>query len=735
MDKAKLQAKVRDAKTPSGKHVGITPTKRDPSKYKAMFDRLQQLEKKDSHIKEVKPPVEKPQPAPVIKAVKEVPKKQETKPTPAARVVTKKEKNIKLKERIKVKAVKPTTSKTESAKKVKPKVTGKKLVVAKAQKSTPKKVVKQKSSVRSESVEEKSVSAKSNEVTKTIQKSVQASKKRTLDPRDEIPKFEKFHRKPRVHNEEDEPVKAPEPKVRVQKPRQQKPVATVVDAMLEEMIEVKKSPQKHVTTPVVLETPQQTTTKKHAAEKKQPKPAPKIDDIGDDLLLSEMLASNSKNVQPADNVGLNMLTAEPESPPVEAEEHEPEAQNLDELQDLLMATSSPKKIHSSTKKSTNQRSSAKNEDSAKPSDTKRKSTKGDKSETKKKTPEPIIEEVIDEEISSEKKESPVKEPFSFIDSDPMMDELNDMMLAKPAQQESAKKSFQKSSKKKESRASSGVKVEPAGLGILTGGFGGDEKEPEVIEEEQPAEEEGHEASVEVERVEEESNKVEDVHVEEEDVDEDDANDEQEEEVVSSAKNSPVRNERFSEPIHESSSLFGNPHGMFSHPTGSLFGLQEESAGHLQASVPQEVYTGGSPAKPDVIDNELDQGSGENHNSESSMESRHKGSSHSSSYNDKNDHDQAMVRSEDKEAHQGSNSREGGKLILEPLNQEQDTGSMLLSNQVRSFENENGPITLETSNLNRSRTETPDKAFHDTSLDPQKHNSSSKVNDGTDFSFY
>lgn len=662
--------------------------------------------------------------------MKEAPKKPEPKPAPRVKVVAKKEKNLKVKERIKVKAVKPTSTKTETAKKVKPKVTGKKIVAPKVKQVTPKKVVKPKTPERSESSDVENVSEKSNEVKKTIQKSLQSSKKRTLDPRDEIPKFEKFHRKPRVHNEEDEPVKAPEPKVKVQKPRQQKPTTTVVDAMLEEMIEVKKSPQKHVTTPIVAETPQPTTTKKQPAEKKQPKSSHKVDDLGDDLLLSEMLASNSKNVQQAENVGLNMLTAEPESPPVE---EEPEAQNLDELQDLLMANSSPKKVQSSTKKSTHQRSSGKNEDSAKPSDSKRKSTKGDKSEAKKKTPEPIIEEVIDEENTSEKKESPAKEPFSFIDPDPMMDELNDMMQAKPAQQESAKKSFQKSSKKKESRTSSGVKVEPASLGILTSGFGGEENEPEVIEEEQPAHSEPQEPSVEVERVDTESNKVENINVEE-DVDEEDANAEQEE-VVSSAKNSPMRSEKYIEPHHESTSLFGNPPGMFSHPTGSLFGLQDDTAPHVQVSEPQGVYTGGIPAKPDVIDNELDHESRDHHNSESSMESRHKGSSHSSSYQDKGDHDQAMIRSEEKECHQGSNSREGGKLILEPLNQEQDTSTLLLSNQVRNFENENGPITLETSNLNRSRTETPDKAFHDTSLDPQKHNSSSKVNDGTDFSFY
>lgn len=735
MLKAKVHSKIRETKSSSDKAFGVLPTKRDPSKYKAMFDRLQQLEKKDSHLKEVKPVAEKPHPTPAAKPIKEAPKKTETKPTPAARVVLKKQKTEKTKEVIRVKAIKPTASRPQPTKKVLPKVTGKKISVQKSKQVTPKRVVKQKSSERSASSESRVESEKSNQVPKSIQKTQQSSKKRTSDPRDAIPKFEKFHRKPRAHVDEDLTAKPSEPKVRAQKPRQQKPTIAVVETIDEEIIEERSSPKKHVNTPVVLNTPQQTTAKKPPTEKKPPKVvSQKKEHVEEDLLLDEMLASNSKNVQQGDYQGLNMLTAMPESPPVESEQEAPEAQNLDELQEMLMEHSSPKKGHSSTKKSTHVKSSAKNEDSAKVSDSKRKHTKAEKSEPRKKAPEPILEEMLQEQCGSEHRESPANEPFSFIDPDPGMDELNDMMQARPAHHESPKKSRQMSSKKKESRTSTDLKVESGGFGILTGGFGGDDLQPEAVNEEDADASDHQDPSAKEEEEEEDAQEEENVEVEEA-MDEEEVAQDQPEEVISSANNSPARHEEFQEPHHASASLFGNPPGMFSHPTGSLFGLQDDTVDPVDEPA-QDLYRGGAPAIPDVIDNELDRDAeAVDHNSESSMESRHKGSSHSSSYHDKVNPDHAMIRSEEKEGHQESNSREGGKLILEPLNHDQDTSTMLLSSQVRNFDNEHEPIMLQPSTLNRSRTETPDKAFHDSSLDPQKLNSNSKVNDGTDFSFY
>jgi hypothetical protein len=699
-----------------------------------MFDRLAQLEKKDSHIRDEKPVVSKPQPTPVVKAhaapvakpIKETPKKPELKPAPVNRVVAKKENTQKVKATIKAKAVKPTASKKKPELKAKPKVTGKKIEVVKSKQTTPKRTLKPVSESQSESSEERaSESEKSVEVHRVIHKSEPSSKKRSLDPRDAIPKFEKFHRKPRAHVADNEPVAAPEPKVRVQKPKSQKPAAPVVEKMIEEPVEEKRSPQKHHTTPAVIETPQQTTSKKPHFEKKAPKVvSSKKDDLGDDLLLSEMLASNSKNVQQPDNHGLNMLTGMLASPPPE-EEHP--VQEMDPALEMLMDITTPNKPQTSTKKAPQAKSGVKNESSNKASESKKKSFKADKSESKKKEPEPIEEEPIQADSSPERKESPANEPFSFIENTVDVDELNEMMNAKPA---SAKKSFTKSSaNKNESKKSSAFKAEPAGLGILTG-FGGDpQEEDEVVEEVVEEKQSSHEEVVEEE---------DEARIEEEDVSE-----ERIEESISSEKASPVKSSNYLEVDQPSASLFGHPPNMFSHPTGSLFGLTEEPKDAFvppreESPVRQNLH-GGQPAYQDEheqIENELEEGhKADGGRSESSMESRHKRSSASSSYEQKSHGDQPKHQSEEKDAHHGFHSREGGKLVLESLNQDNDTTPILLANQVRSFENENAHITLETSNLNRSRTDTPDKAFHDSSLDHQKQISNSKANDGTDFSFY
>lgn len=793
--KAKVQARVV-ART-GRSDVGVTLKKRDSSKYKALFDKMKMLESKDAEFKEQKPVPAKPQTP--KRFASEEPKKKVKTASKLNPTSDKKKKTEKVKEKIKQKEKRSTTVGAKPDKPTKVKATGKILkptsIIAKPIKKVLKLSTPPRSVSRSVEISEKSV-----EQQKTIQKSVHSSKKRTLDPRDAIPKFEKFVRKPRAHTDS-VPVPSPTPKQREQKPKKViKNVVTVVETAESEVVERKRSPQK-IAEPVrqSFGTPQQTkhlASEKKSAKLKSQRREPIVDDIG----LEDMLGSSSKapirehlRSEPA---GFCILTSLVAASP-EREQMDEEIIEESEVVESPPKRSPAKERFSSQKKASLQKSVAKEASPSKGSIAKEWNQPSHKSSHRKASPEPIIEveQIVEEttmleekiatpikvshvaiEASPVRESSPVKEAHSVIDPSPVKDasviedqpesiveedvdepeesekanseqddddvvevedELDDFAMAML----SSSKNKQENSERKASRYSSGNKNEPASLGLLTSSFGGDQgddnEDNDQMDEEEIAEAEEYE-----EADQEEGNTDED---QDEDEQADDVEDMVEEDVVQevqvddSSHKQSVQEQPEDDSAHAGDQaheiedqngvqeveeveeieeveqveqvkekktitattshpppLFRNQqHSMFSNPTGALFGSQAK----------QDVSDVHRPADKAA--------------SESSVESKIAESSKSSAYGDH----------EENNAARAENDHDGDHVNLEPLSSEpRDNGMMF--NKV----DEEVPMNLDTT-VQRSRTETPDKAFHDSSLDHHKLNSNSKQNDGTDFSFY
>lgn len=767
---AKSNVQARIVSRTGRPDLGVTLTKRDPSKYKAMFDKMKQLESKDTVVKEQLPVAVKPH----------TPKKEVSKPlkkklnveVKVKTIVDKKKKTEKVKEKIKQKAkeVKKTESKKEKL--VKPKATGKKLKVDTIKSQPVKESTKKPTPPRSVSSSvEKSV--KSPERPKTTQKSEQASKKRSLDPRDAIPKFEKFHRKPRAHTEEP-PVSIVPPKVK--QPKVIKPKKVVEEVA----VESKRSPQK------TFDTPQQ--SRKQPSEKKSGRQTSHQRQIVDDIGLDDMLGSSSKaQPQVQEAAGFSILTGmmAAESPQHEAMDQE----DVDEPE----VVESPKKQSpikerfSSHKKASLQKSVNPEESHAKTSASKRWNQPTEERSAKKIQAETFIEvENTIEDSPPAKSPSPVKQPPSARKASPQR-EASHQQETSPEREESAKeaspereddelglksatgeeeearseseqskanesnkdeddddvvevdnelddfamamlsssKNRQETSEKKASARSTERKNEAASLGILMSSFAGDDgddadegqpMDQEDIEEAEEQEEDDHsqeDAAEESGRDENASEGEEDKQEDsgemvEEDVDREDEQKEssidQENEVENVDDQEVDEIDQAHEVIHHEEpkeekpttrpapGLFSNQHSMFSNPTGALF-------------------SNGNKARQDDADRHQ---SADKAASVSSVDSRREGSSGE----DRNDN-----------GRDNSQDRDVEHVNLEPLSSEpRDNGMMF--NKI----DEDVPMNLESA-VQRSRTETPDKAFHDSALDHHKLNSNSKQNDGTDFSFY
>lgn len=785
--KAKVQARVV-ART-GRSDVGVTLKKRDSSKYKALFDKMKMLESKDAEFKEQKPVPAKPQTS--KRLASEEPKKKVKTAYKLNPTSDKKKKTEKVKEKIKQKEKRSKTLGAKPSKPTKVKATGKILkptrIIAKPIKNVLKVSTPPRSVSRSVEISEKSV-----EQQKTIQKSEHSSKKRTLDPRDAIPKFEKFVRKPRAHTDS-APVPSPTPKQREQKPKKViKNVVTVVETAESEVVERKRSPQK-IAEPVrqSFGTPQQ--TKHHASEKKSAKlKSQRREPIVDDIGLEDMLGSSSKapirehvRSEPA---GFCILSSLVEASP-EREQMDEEIIEESEVVESPPKRSPVKERFSSQRKASLQKSVAKVASPSKGSIAKEWNQPSHKSSHRKASPEPIIEveQIAEEttmleekiatpikvsyaarEASPVRESSPVKEPHSVIDPSSVKDasviedqpesiveedvdepeesekanseqddddvvevedELDDFAMAML----SSSKNKQENSERKASRYSSGNKNEPATLGLLTSAFGGDQgednedndqmDEEEIAEEyEEADQEEGNtdEDQDEDEQADDVEDMVEEDVVQEVQVDDsshkqsvqeqpeddsahagdqaheiEDQNGVQEVEEVEEIEVVKEKKTITATTSHPPPLFRNQQHSMFSNPTGALFGSQAK----------QDVSDVHRPADKAA--------------SESSVESKIAESSKSSAYGDH----------EENNAARAENDHDGDHVNLEPLSSEpRDNGMMF--NKV----DEEVPMNLDTT-VQRSRTETPDKAFHDGSLDHHKLNSNSKQNDGTDFSFY
>jgi hypothetical protein len=226
-----VQAKVKGLKVATDSSA-VSPGKRNIAKYKTIIDKFREIEEKDAHLREQKAATS------TVKRSKTLEPKSSVPKNPAVSKVTKKKaNNDKVKEKIKQKAknTKPVGKATQNrnasrserrkSDKVKPKRTGK-------QPKPSKKIEKPETASSNTSAQHPgnasaTSSRASSRSAEKQEKSVQR-KKREANPLDSIPKYEKFHRKPR-RNPDEEPIavaiiahrRAPRPKTAEKKAEEQ----------------------------------------------------------------------------------------------------------------------------------------------------------------------------------------------------------------------------------------------------------------------------------------------------------------------------------------------------------------------------------------------------------------------------------------------------------------------------------------------------------------------------------